>query len=408
MAIFEYTAIDKGGKSIKGSIDAETSRSARQKLRAKGLYPTEIKEGHEAAVDKSRDVLAMIKKDKVALKDLAVATRQLATLVNAGLPIVDSLTALSDQVESQTLKRIIIDVRDDVKEGSALAKAIGKFPKSFPRLYINMVQSGEASGSLDAVLENLADYLEAQLELKRKVTSSLFYPILMLIFCTLIIIALLTFVVPSIVDIFIKQGATLPLPTRIVLGISNFITGYWPILVLAVIGIVLATRAYYRQERGRFNVDKWLLQLPIIGSLFLKINTARIARTLGTLLTNGVGLLEALTIVRNIIANVHLSGALVNAKEGVREGRSLAIELKKAGIFPPMLMHMIAVGEKSGALEPMLVKAGAAYEREVNATLSGLTSLIEPIMMIVMGFIVFAIVISILLPMVELINIVQG
>lgn len=407
MPIYEYIAIDKAGKNVKGSVDAETSRSARQKLRGLGIYPTQINESISASQEKTKDVLRFLKSDSVSTTDLAVATRQLSTLVGAGLPVVEALKALSDQVDSIVLKRVVIDVRESVQEGSSLAKALAQFPKAFPRLYVNMVSSGEASGTLDAVLDNLADYLEAQVELRRKISSSLFYPCLMLVFCTLVVIALLTFVVPTIVEIFVKQGATLPLPTTIMLGISNFLTSYWPLLIAAGVALVYGVKYYYKTENGRDTIDRILLKIPILGSLMLKISTARVSRTLGTLLSNGVDLLEALNIVRNIVSNIHLQRAIELTREGVQEGRGLAKELEKSKLFPSMLIHMISVGETSGRLEPMLVKAGKSYENEVNATLSGLTSLIEPIMMIGLGGIVFSIVISILLPMVDLINLVQ-
>ena len=407
MPQFEYSAIDERGKTIRGTIDAETARVARQKLRAKGVYATDIKEGLQAAKEKALDVKRFFTSDRVKITELAVATRQLATLVGAGLPLVESLQALSEQVESANLKRIIIEVRENVQEGSALAKAMGAFPKAFPRLYVNMVGSGEASGTLDAVLENLADYLESQQDLQRRVRSALMYPAFMLVFCMLVVIALLTYVVPTITDIFIKQKAILPLPTRILMGLSAFLKDWWLVLIAAGIGVVYGIKFWYKQDKGRNRIDRLLLRLPIYGSLTLKINTARVAKTLGTLLQNGVGLLEALEIVKTITANVHLSRAIEEAKDGVREGRSLARELARSNMFPPMVIHMIAIGEKSGKLESMLNKAGKAYESEVQASLSGLTTLIEPLMIIFLGLIVFSIVISVLLPMVDLMDIIQ-
>lgn len=407
MPVFEYAALDRLGKSIKGSIDAENVRAARQRLRTQGVFATDIRESLKAISEPSRDVKRFFVSNRVATSELAIATRQLSTLAGAGIPVVEALNALSDQIESITLKRIIIDVKEKVQEGSSLAKAMDQFPKAFPRLYINMVASGEASGTLDAVFENLADYLEAQVELRRKISSSMFYPILMLCFCVLVVIGLLAFVVPNIVDIFIKQGAKLPLPTAIMLSISHFITSFWPLILIAGVGAIYFLSWYYKTAKGRAAIDLKILKFPLIGSLVLKINCARISRTLGTLLQNGVGLLEALTIVKNIVGNVHLAAAIENARDGVREGKSLSKELSKAALFPPMLTHMIGIGETSGRLESMLAKAGKSYENEVNATLSGLTSLIEPIMMIGLGGVVFSIVISILLPMVDLVSLVQ-
>lgn len=407
MPSYEYTALDSRGKKVSGAVDAENIRAARQKLRGQGIFPTDVKEGMEAQANAPRDIKRYFQSNRVGLTDLAIATRQLATLVAAGLPLVSALQALSDQTESMVLKRIVVDVREKVEEGSALAKALGNFPKSFPRLYINMVASGEASGTLDTVLNNLADYLESQLELRRRIGAALTYPILMLALCTLVIIALLTFVVPRIVEIFQKQNVVLPLPTRIMIGLSHLVTGYWYLVIAAAVGLVASARWYYQQPAGRERVDRWLLHLPIYGPIYIKIMTARITRTLGALLSSGVGLLTGLEITKNIIANVHVVRALEEAQEGVREGRSLAKEFSRGGIFPPLIWHMIAVGEKSGQLEDMLSKAGRAYESEVNATLSGITRLIEPLMMIGVGGVVLCIVISVLMPMADLINVVQ-
>lgn len=407
MPVYEYSAINPKGKKLVGSVEADSLRTARQKLRVQGIYPTSIKEGMEANKSQGRDFNKLFVATRFSLPELAVATRQLATLIAAGLPLVSALTALADQTDPPNLKRIVIDVKEKVEEGTALAKALANFPKSFPKLYVNMVTSGEASGTLDTVLDNLADYLDSQLELRRQITSSLFYPALMLAFCTLVVIALVSFVVPSIVEIFIKQGAVLPLPTRILIQLSSFLTGYWWLIILIIFLIIYSAKLYYSKASGRSKVDSIFLKLPIIGNLYRKIITARVSRTLGTLLSSGVGLLNALDIVKNMANNVHIAKALDEAKDGVREGRSLAKELSKTKIFPNMLCHMIAVGESSGKLENMLNKAGKSYERDVNAALTGLTSLIEPVMIMVMGGIVFAIVISILMPMVDLINVVQ-
>lgn len=404
MPVYEYVALNAGGRSVKGSLDAENPRVARQKLRTQGIFPTELKETLALAETKSRDIKKYFRSNRVPGADLAVATRQLSTLVGAGLPLVGALQALSEQTENHTLKRILVSVRENVEEGTALAKALASYPKVFPRLYVNLVASGEASGTLDTVLNNLADHLESQMSLKRKITSALAYPVLMLIICTLVVGALLTFVVPKIVEIFQRQNLTLPLPTQIVLLMSHFLVNYWYLVILLFVASIFAARVYYQSENGRAKIDEALLKLPIFGKLYNKISTARIARTLSTLLGSGVELLTALDISKNIVGNVHLVAALEKAREGVREGRSLAGELSKSGRFPTMVCHMIAVGEKSGELEQMLSRAATSYENEVNSTLSGLTSLLEPVMMILVGGIVLFIVISVLLPMADLIG----
>jgi len=404
MPVFEYSAIATNGKNVKGQIDADSLRAARQKLRTQGVFPTEIKEGVLTRDAASRDVKKYFQPTRVSSKELAIATRQLSTLVGAGIPLVSALHALAEQTESTVLNRIIVKVRDNVEEGASLAKALAAYPKTFPRLYINLVASGEASGTLDTVLENLAEHLEKQGELRRKVISALAYPILMLFICGAVITLLLVFVVPRIVAIFEKQHLTLPLPTRVVLAVSNFVTGYWYVMIALAIIFCYLLIWYYKQEQGRAKIDRFLLGAPIYGKLFTKISTARISRTLSTLLTSGVELLTALDITKNIVSNIHIVQALERARDGVREGRSLATELGKSNIFPTMLCHMIAVGEKSGELENMLSKASQAYENEVNATLSGITSIIEPIMMVIVGAIVLLIVLSVLLPMADMIG----
>jgi general secretion pathway protein F len=406
MPVYEYKALDNRGKQTKGSLDADSDRAARQKLRSQGIFVTEIHQAAGKIKKESRDISGYFKSDSVSTLDLSIATRQLSTLFTAGLPLVSALHALSDQTENQTLKRIVVAVRENVESGTSFAKSIAAFPKTFPKLYINMVASGEVSGSLDTVLVNLADYLEAQLELKRKITGALMYPILMLVICALVISALLVFVVPKIVEIFDKQGAVLPLPTQIVLAFSQSLTDYWYILILAIIFIIVGFKWYYKQPHGRARIDRFLLRAPLFGNIYTKICCARVLQTLGALLNGGVKLLEGLNIAKNIVGNVHVTAALESAQEGIREGRSLARELNKSGIFPPMVYHMVGVGEKSGELEQMLLRAGKAYETEVSNTLNSVTRLIEPLMMIGVGGVVLFIVVSVLMPMADLIDVV--
>lgn len=407
MPVYEYTALNPGGKKIKGSLEADSVRTARQKLRVQNIFPTDIKESLKASTEKTQDVKKLFASDRVSLKQLTLATRLLATLSSAGLPLVSALLALSEQVDSPALKRVIVDIKERVEQGSSLAKALGVYPKIFPRLYINMVASGEASGTLDTSLENLADYYEAQLELRRKVGNALFYPVLMFFFCIIVVIALVTFVVPNIVEIFIKQKVALPLPTRGVIFLSDLVIGYWWLMLATVIGGALYIKQRYSTPSGKAWFDRLFLKLPIYGGIYRKVSTARVATTLATLLNGGVEVLAALEIVKNIIGNTHMKKALEDAREGVKEGRSLAKELAKSGYFPNLLSQMVAIGEKSGRLEPMLNKAGKTFSGEANAAISGLTTLLEPMMIIFLGVVVFTIVISVLLPMVELMQIVQ-
>ena len=404
MPVFEYVALNTAGKKVKGTLEADSIRTARQRLRSQNIFPTDIKEGAEASKHKSQDVKRYLRSDRVRLKDLTLATRLLATLSNAGLPLVSALLALSDQLQHQGLKRIVVDIKERVEQGSSLAKALAAYPKVFPRLYVNMVTSGEASGTLDTVLDNLADYYEAQLELRRKVSSALMYPVLMFTFCILVVLLLLAFVVPGIVEIFIKQKLELPLPTKIVIAFSDFILSYWWVLGLAVMFAILGARRYYESPNGRERIDRIILRLPIFGSIYTKVATARVASTLGTLLNGGVELLGAMDIVKNIVGNVHMRRALEEARDGIREGRNLNKELAKSGYFPPLLCQMIAIGEKSGKLESMLSKAGKNFTTETNAAIAGMTTLLEPLMIVLLGVMVLIIVISVLLPATELMN----
>jgi general secretion pathway protein F len=406
MPVYEYVALNSAGKKVKGSLEADSLRAARQRLRVQNIFPTDIKESLKASAAKTQDVKKLFGGDRVSLKELTVATRLLATLSAAGLPLVGALFALADQVDSDALKRVVVDIKERVEQGSSLAKALGAYPKIFPRLYVNMVASGEASGTLDGVLENLAEYYEGQLELKRKVTTALFYPVLMFLFCIIVVIVLITFVVPSIVEIFVKQNVQLPLPTRAVIFASDMMLGYWWIIFpgIALTGYLI--KRWYGTPKGRAWFDKQFLTLPKFSGIYRKVCTARIATTLAALLSGGVEVLAALDIVKNIVGNTLLQKALEDAREGVKEGRSLAKELSKSGYFPNLLSQMVAIGEKSGKLEPMLIRAGKTFSNEANAAISGLTTLLEPLIMVFLGGIVFIIVLAVLLPMTELMQIV--
>ncbi|MCB0328921.1 MAG: type II secretion system inner membrane protein GspF [Bdellovibrionales bacterium] len=404
MPVYEYVAINQAGREIKGRIDAENERVARQRLRKDALFPTSVIETASAADSKTQNVLKYLQSDRVSLKELSLTTRQFATLLTAGLPLVSALQVLGEQSESSTMLRVLVLIREQVEEGASLAKALAAHPRIFPRLYTNLVAAGEASGTLDQVLEKLADYLEGQLALRGKLFSAMTYPVVMLIVCFLVIVGLMVGVIPRIVEIFIKQNLQLPLPTQVVISLSNFLIAYWWALIVGAVLIAAALSRYYQQEQGRSQIDKLLLKLPIFGPVYVKVLTARIASTLSALIGSGVELLRALEITKNIIGNVHVVKLLEEAREGVKEGKNLSREILKHKILPTMLSRMIAIGEKSGDLETMLSKAATTYDNEVNSSLQGLTSLLEPLLMVTVGVIVLVIVVSVLLPMTELIN----
>lgn len=411
MPTFAYQGIQKNGKKVKGTVDAESTRMARAKLRSQGIFTKSIQEsnkGSQKNTNRGIDLAGLVGSKRVPLTRLAQETRQLSTLVGAGIPIVESLQVLAAQCDHAAFKSTTTAIREKIEDGASLAKAMADFPHVFPRLYINMVSSGEASGKLDLALENLADHFEAQLQLHRKIQSALFYPALMFIICVLVVLGLVTFVVPTIVEIFEKRKVQLPLPTRALIFISGILTNYWPI-ILSLCGLGLLGLGYaYRNPKGRERIDRFLLHVPLASNVYRKIYTARVASTLATLLSSGVQLLPALDIVKNIVGNVHVVRAIEEARDGVREGRSLAKEFSKTGLFPMLFCQMIGVGEKSGKIENMLEKASKSFKNEVEATITGLTTLIEPLMIISLGGLVLVIVVSVLLPMFEMMDAIQG
>jgi len=329
-------------------------------------------------------------------------TRQLSTLLGANIPLVDALGALQDQLENVHLKKSISQIKDKVVEGKRLSDSMRAFPKIYNNLFISMISAGESSGALEQVLSRLAEFTEYQAFLKSKIMSALMYPIIMAVMGVGLMTYLLVSVVPKIVSIFEQSDAVLPLPTRILIGVSNFAQNYWylVLLVAAISGWFL--RRYFRTPGGRRRLDAWSLKAPVFGPLFRKIALSRFSRTLATLLQSGVQLLAALDIVKNVVNNMVLSEAIDQTKDSVREGESIAEPLRRSGQFPPMVIHMIAVGEKTGALETMLQKISESYDTEVGTTVTNLTTALEPLMIVVMGGAVTFIVLSILLPILRM------
>ncbi len=403
MAVFEYQAINKRGRAVRGVIDAESIRAARLKLKRDGIFPTSMVETRESEpAARGWNVKLDLSRRRVSLTQMSVATRQLATLVGAGMPVVEALRALSDQVDQPSFRRVIAEISDAVNEGSTMASAMRNYPKVFPRIYSNMIASGEASGTLDVVLERLADLLERQAALRRKVVSALTYPVLMVCLCLGVVVLLLAYVVPEITAIFQEQNATLPLPTRVVIGLSALIRSYGWVGAILAAGAFLALQRYRNTPGGARRLSRLQLQLPLVGSLTLKIATSRFARNLGTMLQSGIEVLGALAIVKNIIGNVVLEEAVESAITGVREGRDLASELNKTQLFPRLLIHMVAIGERTGQLEHMLIRAANSYESEVDATVGALTSILEPVLIVFLAVIVGSILASVMLPMLEM------
>jgi general secretion pathway protein F len=407
MAVYQWHGIDARGKDVKGIRDADNARLLRAMLRKEGVLATAIEEEGLARTRTRREIDFAQYFQRVSVQDVALITRQLATLLRSGVPLVESLSALIEQVEHQKLRAALTQTRDKVNEGTSLAEALRAHPKIFEDLFVNMVAAGESSGTLDAVLERLADHLDAASRLRDKVVSALAYPAFMVVFGIAIIALLMVVVVPKVTSIFEGFNATLPWYTQTLIFVSHAIAGFWWLIALVLGGIVYGFRRWLATPKGRAIWDRRLLKFPIVGSLVLMIALARFARTLSTLLASGVPLLTALDITRNVLGNAELMRVVEDARGSIREGESIAAPLKRSGAFPPIVTQMIAIGERSGQLEQMLGHVAIAYENQVDSRLAALTSLLGPLMIVIMGTIAGSIALSILLPLMQINEFVQ-
>ncbi len=403
MPVFEYKALTAAGEPIQGLTEAGSPKMLRAALKRDGVFLTEVLGQKEQQAQQARDV--NVKRwvpRRVTPEDLAIMTRQAAVLVHAGIPLVEALTALIDQVEHERLKRVVSDVKQRVNEGASLADAMGAHPKVFSTLYVNMIRAGESSGALDVVLVRLADFTESQARLRAKVTATMIYPVAMLIVGLLVLAALFTVVIPKITKIFEDTQATLPWTTKLLIGTSAFMSDWWwALLILAGLSVWGFLR-WKSRPAGRARWDRFKLTVPVFGRLLRTIAIGRFARTLATLLKSGVPVLAAMDIVKNVVGNVRLAEVIEQARQAIQEGESIAAPLKRSGEFPPLVFHMVAVGERSGSLEEMLGNVADAYEDQVETTVTALTSLLEPVMIIGMGVVVAFIVFSILMPILQI------
>jgi len=412
MPVFEWKGIDAKGKNKKGITDAETIRIAKEKLKKSGLFLTSISaaKAGATATDGGSSEGGLLSKEvdfkkyfqKISQSEVAIMTRLLSNLFGANIPVVDSLTAIIDQVENEQFKKILSQIREEVNEGTSLSEAMAKFPKLFPPLYTNMVKAGESSGSLEIVMDRLAEYTENQMALRSKLSGAMTYPAIMMIFAVLVVGILMVFVIPKITKIFEDANITLPLATRALIGFSDILASYWYLFVVLFIGLYFLFRRWKNSKKGQRRWDKWMLKAPIFGDLTRMIAVSRFAKTLSTLLASGVPLLSAMDIVKNILDNVVLIKVLEEARVAIREGESIAVPLKRSGEFPPIVTHMIAIGEKSGQLEEMLTHVSKNYDVQVDSKLNALASLLEPLLIIAMAVVVTFIVLSILLPILQL------
>ncbi|HXF93687.1 MAG TPA: type II secretion system inner membrane protein GspF [Nitrospiraceae bacterium] len=406
MPVYQYKGVRADGATASGIIDAESAKVARLKLRKDGIYPTDVIEqgqrrdgGAGAAV---RAHSAPGRSAALSVQELAVVTRQLGTLLVAGLPLVEALGILIDQSDKKAVKGLLADVREEIRGGKALSAVLERYPQDFPSVYIHMVRAGEASGALDQILFRLADFLEKQLALKHKVTNAALYPALMLMVGIVVLFFLMTFVVPTITAVFADLKQALPWPTVVLMGISRFLADSW-LLLLAGLGLALGgAQRLLKTPAGRLAADRLLLKLPLIGDVARMVSISRLAGTLATMLASGVQLLDALDVAKRVMNNRVLERAVEHARQHIREGQAIAEPLKRSGEFPSLVTHMIAVGEKSGEMEEMLRRIAQIYDGEVDRVITRLTSLLEPVMILVMGAVVFFIVVAILLPIFEM------
>lgn len=398
MAMYNYKGLDKTGKEIKDSVSAESLSQAKSKLRSSGIMLLDIKEQKAGTQKKGQMTFG----SGISTDDLSLMTRQLATLVKAKIQIVEAFSALIDQTDSPKLQVILAEIRQKVNEGSSLAQALGDYPKVFNNVYVNMVEAGEASGNLEVVLLRLADFTEAQVKLKRKIKGAMTYPVLMAGMGMLMMSAIFIFVIPKITKIFVSMKKELPLPTKICIWISDFLQNYWWAIPIGLFCAWWLFNKWKHTKKGESTWHAFVLKTPIAGKLVMMINVSRFSSTLATLLNSGVPILTSMRIVKNLIANVHMQRAVEEARTNVQEGASMTTPLVNSGLFPPMVTHMIKLGESSGEIEPMLQIVAENYEDQVEANLNGLTSTLEPIMIVGMGIAVAFIVFAVVIPMMEL------
>jgi len=397
MPSFEWKGRDRAGRPQGGVLVADSKDAVLAVLRRQQIVPITVKEkGKEIALPKLRR--------GINEKTLAIFTRQFSVMIDAGLPLVQCLQILGEQQDNKTFQRIVLQVREDVESGSSLANAMKKHPQAFNELYVNMVAAGEAGGILDTILQRLATYIEKAARLKAQVKSAMIYPIAVISIAMLVVYVILWKVIPVFGALFTSLGADLPLPTRIVVTLSKFVGRFWWLIVGLVVAGVFALRRYYATEQGRLVIDSLLLKAPILGPVLRKIAVARFCRTLGTLLSAGVPVLESLDITARTSGNAVIERSILEVRKAVEEGKNLADPLKTTRQFPPMVVQMISVGEATGAMDTMLGKIAEFYEDEVDTAVAGMMKLIEPILIFFLGVVIGGIVIAMYLPMFSLIS----
>jgi len=414
MATYNYVAKDALGKVITGTSEAENEQILVRRLREKGYWVQKVNAARAAAAakptNKGSQASMMGSFGRVSGRDLAIFCRQFATMIDAGVSLVRCLAVLEEQTGSARLRQIIREIQTSVESGETLSRAVSRWPKVFSNLFVGLVRAGEVGGVLDEALNRLAIFMEENERLRRKIKSAMTYPVMVLLFATAVVIGLVTFVLPQFIKVFndLGIGDKLPAMTRMMVQISNFLTTKWYMAIIGVVGLVIVTNAYKATRIGRRHFDWLKLKIPIFGKLNHKICIARFSRTLSTLLTSGVPILQALETVAGAVDNEIMSDAILAARAAIREGEQIGDPLQRSGMFPPMVVQMVAIGEETGSLDQMLSKIADFYESEVDATLASLTAALEPIMIVVLGVVVGFIVISMFLPLVQAISSLQS
>jgi type IV pilus assembly protein PilC len=410
MPSFTFEAVDGKGNKVKKDVDASDRDDAMAKIKGMGLFPTKVKEkeagpGNTAVqapgAKKRGRVLAI---GGVGMRALTTFTQQLSTLQDAGLPIVRSLRILEGQLKPSLLKNCLMDVADDVESGATLSEAMAKHPRAFDRLYVGMIKAGEAGGVLDTILDRLSHFMEKSLRLRKKVIGALIYPVVVTVVAVGILAGIMNFVIPAFQKMFKEVGVTLPVMTEILLAVSDVVQNYWYLIPGIPIVLVLSWKGISSTPRGKYVLDKFLLYMPVFGTIIHKSTISRFARTLGTLIASGVPILESLSITREATGNDVIAKAIDDVHASIREGESIAKPLQESGVFDDMLVNMIDIGEETGELDKMLVKIADNYDDDVDVAVESLTSIIEPILIVGMGGAVGFIVIALFLPLIELIQ----
>lgn len=400
MPAFDYVALDAKGKQKKGVLEGDSPRQVRQQLKEQGLVPLSVETNTQKAKEQTGKI--SIGRVSISAGDLALVTRQMATLLAAGLPLEEALRAVSRQQDRPKIKSMMLAIRSKVTEGHSLASSLNEFPQSFPELYRATVSAGEHSGHLDLVLEQLADYTESRYRTRKKVQGAMIYPIVLTLFAFVIVTGMLTFVVPKIVAVFEDSKQELPLITRVLIGTSDFLQGWWWLLLILIAGCVFAFKRALKNEAFRYRFHGWLLRAPLLGRINRGLDASRVASTLSILSRSGVPLVEAMRISGQVAGNLCIRESVLDGAVKLKEGSSLFAALDGSGHFPPMMMQMIASGESSGELDSMLSRAATNQERELEDLIDTIVALFEPLMLVVMGGVVMMIVLSIMMPILSM------